>query len=173
MAINSVSPEAARELIEVGALLVDIRAADEYARERISGSLHLPMDDLRPGDERLGRGRVIIFHCQSGNRTRFHAQKMSACVSGTAHALAGGLDAWKRAGMPVETDRSQPIALQRQVQITAGTIVLIGVVLGVSVSPWFNLIPGFVGAGLVFAGASGFCGLARVLMRAPWNRSVL
>ena len=52
----------------------------------------------------------------------------------------------------------------------AGSIVFIGVMLGLFVNIGFMAIPGFVGAGLVFAGVSGFCGMARVLMLAPWNR---
>jgi rhodanese-related sulfurtransferase len=61
--------------------------------------------------------------------------------------------------------------IMRQVQIAAGSLVLIGVLLGFFVAPaWFGLA-GFVGAGLTFAGLSGFCGMARLLMFAPWNRA--
>ena len=73
--------------------------------------------------------------------------------------------------MPVATDRSQPLELQRQVQIGAGSLTLLGVLLGLLASPWFYAIPAFVGAGLVTAGVTGFCGMARLLMRAPWNKS--
>ncbi|WP_312760251.1 rhodanese family protein, partial [Pulveribacter sp.] len=83
----------------------------------------------------------------------------------------GGLDGWKRAGLPVLRDTSQPLELQRQVQIAAGSLVALGTALGAGVSPWFLLLPGFVGCGLVFAGVSGFCGMARLLVRMPWNRS--
>ena len=58
----------------------------------------------------------------------------------------------------------------RQVQIVAGSLVLLGVVLGTTVSPLFLLLSGFVGAGLVFAGLSGWCGMAQLLALAPWNR---
>ena len=84
--------------------------------------------------------------------------------------VEGGLIARKRAGLPVLADRRRPLELQRQIQIAAGSMVLAGTLLGVFASPWFHLVPGFVGAGLVFAGLTGFCGLARVLVRAPWNR---
>jgi hypothetical protein len=60
--------------------------------------------------------------------------------------------------------------INRQVQITAGLLILTGVVLGFLVSPvWFGL-SGFVGAGLTFAGLSGTCAMARVLMAMPWNQ---
>jgi len=86
--------------------------------------------------------------------------------------MAGGLDAWRTAGLPVATDRRQPLELQRQVQIGAGTLALVGTVLGLLVSPWFFAVPLFVGAGLITAGMTGFCGMARILVHAPWNRAI-
>jgi hypothetical protein len=56
------------------------------------------------------------------------------------------------------------------VQIVAGTLVVLGTVLGATVSPWFLLLSGLVGAGLVFAGSTGFCGMAALLLRLPYNR---
>jgi hypothetical protein len=56
------------------------------------------------------------------------------------------------------------------VQIVAGSLTFIGVMLGLFATPGFFIIPAFIGAGLTFAGVSGFCGMARVLMLAPWNR---
>ncbi len=170
MPLTSVSPQVAQNMIAEGALLVDIRSDDENARERIACARHVPMDRLKPGDAPLEAGRTIIFHCRSGNRTQMNAQQLRACTGAEAYVLEGGLDAWKRAGLPVVQDRSQPLELQRQVQIAAGSIILLGMVLGTMLSPWFYLLAGFVGAGLVFAGLSGFCGLARVLMLAPWNQ---
>jgi hypothetical protein len=47
---------------------------------------------------------------------------------------------------------------------------VLGVALGALVSPTFYALAGFVGAGLMFAGATGFCGMARVFAAMPWNR---
>ena len=66
---------------------------------------------------------------------------------------------------------ASPWSCSRQVQIGAGSLTLLGVLLGLLASPWFYAIPAVVGAGLVTAGATGFCGMARLLMRAPWNKS--
>jgi hypothetical protein len=63
-----------------------------------------------------------------------------------------------------------PMEIMRQVQVVAGTLILLGVGLGVLLSPWFFALSGFVGAGLVFAGVTGWCGMAKLLSRAPWNR---
>jgi hypothetical protein len=61
------------------------------------------------------------------------------------------------------------LGLDRQVQLIVGPAVLLGVVLGLLIHPAFFAIPAFFGAGLTFAGATGTCGLALVLARAPWN----
>ncbi|WP_066269526.1 rhodanese family protein [Hydrogenophaga palleronii] len=173
MSLKPLSPQAAQALLNQGAVLVDIRGADEHARERIARARHVPMDRLQGGGLSVDGATAVIFHCRSGNRTQVNAPTLAACAACDAYVLEGGLDAWKKAGLPVVTDASQPLELQRQVQIAAGSLIVIGAVLGATVSPWFHALSGFVGAGLVFAGASGFCGLARVLMRMPWNRRAL
>jgi rhodanese-related sulfurtransferase len=165
--LKSIAPERAAELIRAGAVLVDIREADEHARERIPGARHLPLaridveSPVRPGDD------VVIFHCRTGARTQANAQRLAAAANCAAYALEGGLDAWKKAGLPVAVDRKQPIELMRQVQIAAGGLVLLGAVLGFLVSPGFHVLSALVGAGLVFAGVSG---MARILAAMPWNR---
>jgi rhodanese-related sulfurtransferase len=63
-----------------------------------------------------------------------------------------------------------PLPLMRQVQIAAGLLVLLGVVLAVTVAPAFIGLSAFVGAGLTFAGLSGWCGMAQLLALMPWNR---
>ncbi len=85
--------------------------------------------------------------------------------------LEGGIEAWRDAGLPTVQDKSQPIEIMRQVQIAAGGLVVAGVSLGVLVHPGFLGIAGFVGAGLTFACLTGFCGMARPLALAPWNKA--
>ena len=171
MTLPTISPAAARQLLENGATLLDIREADEHAREKIPSARNLPLSKLDDVDLALQEGKPVIFHCRSGARTLAHAPRLVG-KAGTCEAfvLEGGLDAWKRAGLPVTTDRRQPLELQRQVQIGAGSLVLLGTLLGLLASPWFYAIPVFVGAGLITAGVTGFCGMARLLIRAPWNK---
>ena len=99
-----------------------------------------------------------------------HADTLASCVSCEAYILEGGINAWKAAGLDVVADPSQPLELQRQVQIGAGAMILLGVILGYTVAPGLFLISAFVGAGLMVAGITGFCGLARLLMLMPWNK---
>ena len=48
---------------------------------------------------------------------------------------------------------------------------LVGTLLGLLVSPWFFAVPAAVGAGLTVAGVTGVCGMARMLIKAPWNQA--
>lgn len=173
MSLATLSPTEARRLLDQGALLVDIREADEHARENISGARLAPLSRLDQTDLAIPEGQRVIFHCRSGARTQGNATRLAATAGGASEAfiLEGGLDAWKKAGLPVAVDRRQPLELQRQVQIGAGSMAFLGTMLGLLVSSWFFAIPAFVGAGLTVAGVTGFCGLARILRKAPWNRT--
>lgn len=173
MSLKTITPQAARDLMDKGAVLVDIRAANEHAREHIQQARHIPMEQLVGQTLPITNANAVIFHCRSGNRTQMQAQALANCANCDAYILEGGLDAWKKAGLPVIADQSQPLELQRQVQITAGAMIVLGTVLGATVSPWFHALSGFVGIGLMFAGLSGYCGMARLLMKMPWNRRAM
>lgn len=172
--MKTIDPRAAQALLDEGALLVDIRGADEHARERIPGACCIPLAQLADAPQlRQAEGRAIVFHCRSGMRTRANAAALEAAAAGcAAYLVEGGLDAWKHAGLPVSRAARAPLELMRQVQIAAGGLVLLGTVLAAAVSPWFLLLTGFLGAGLLFAGLSGFCGMALLLARMPWNRAM-
>jgi len=170
MTIPAISAQQARKRLEEGtAVLVDIREAAEHARENIPGAKLMPLSRFEP--QKLDtQGKAIIFHCQSGNRTRSNADKLCIAEAPELFLLEGGLTAWKSAGNPTKLDRSQPIELQRQVQIVAGSLVVLGLLLALIVSPWFALLSAFVGCGLMFAGITGWCGMAHLLAIMPWNR---
>lgn len=170
---TALKPLEAKRLLDEGrAILVDIRDPNEFAREHIIGARLVPLASLDAHDfdrERVA-GKVAIFQCQSGRRTAMNAARLIGAGFKETYVVDGGLNAWRSAGLPVHLDRGQPIDLQRQVQIAAGSLVLSGVALAALVSPWFVVLSGFVGAGLVFAGASGSCAMAQVLALMPWNR---
>ncbi len=167
MSLQSISPAAAKKLIAQGATLIDIRGADEYARENIPGAANRPVGDLKSLGPTPG---PVIFHCRSGGRTAANVGTLASTAQCEAYILEGGIEAWKAAGLPVSTDKSQPIEIMRQVQITAGSLVLLGVLLSMFVSPSFIWLSAFIGAGLVFSGVSGSCMMAQVLGQMPWNR---
>lgn len=170
--VATADPAQVRDWLQDGrAVLVDIREADEFAREHIPGARHAPLSRFDPAAFDGERERIGVFHCASGNRTAGCTDRLRLTAFREVYVLKGGLQAWRAAGLPVEVDRRAPLPLMRQVQIAAGSLVVLGTVLGVLVSPWFLLLAGFVGAGLAFAGITGFCGMARLLAAMPWNRS--
>jgi rhodanese-related sulfurtransferase len=165
--LQTIDAIAAKRLIDAGALLVDIQEPDEHARERVPSARNMPLSRLGalPAD-----AKAIVFHCRSGTRTSANAGRLAGAAGCEAYILEGGIEAWKKAGLPVAIDRAQPIEIMRQVQITSGALALIGVLLGIWVAPVFLALSGFVGAGLMFAGISGWCGMAKLLGLMPWNR---
>lgn len=168
MPIPAVSPTEARRLIAAGATLIDIRDADEHARERIPGAVNFPL--ARIAEIPAG---PVVFHCRSGMRTQTNAAILAAAAKGApCNILTGGIDAWRSSGLPTAVDRRQPLELMRQVQLAAGGLTLAGVTLGFLVEPAFFAVSAFVGAGLMMAGATGWCGMARLLGAMPWNRRV-
>jgi len=155
---------------EEKAILIDVREMDEYAREHIPGSRLVPLSGFNANDFDHEHDKIAVFHCSSGNRTEQAAAQLLSTSFKEVYHLDGGFQAWKKAGLPVNLNRKAPISIMRQVQITAGSLVVLGVVLAVLYSPWFMALSAFVGAGLVFAGTTGTCGMANFLSFMPWNK---
>lgn len=166
MTLPAISAAEARKLVAGGARLIDIRPADEHARTHIPGAENRPIHAIG----RVGDAPAVVYHCRSGMRTSANATRLAAASDCPAYLLEGGLDAWRAAGLPVAENRKAPLEIMRQVQITAGALVVLGVVLGFLLSPAFLGLSAFVGAGLVFAGSTGWCGMAKLLAAMPWNR---
>jgi rhodanese-related sulfurtransferase len=167
MSLPTISPTEAKRLMDQGARLIDIRGADEHARERIPGAENHPVEGLSCLE---GESGIAIFHCRSGQRAAANTAKLARAANCDAYIVEGGIEGWKKARLPVVRDRSQPIEMQRQVMLAAGSLVLLGVLLGQFVSSGFYVVPAFVGAGLTFAGVTGWCGMAKLLSLMPWNR---
>ena len=103
MSLPKIGPAEARRLLNQGAILVDIRETDEHAREKITGAQHLPLSKLDEAKLALDEGKPVIFHCKSGTRTTGNASRLAQKVGVACEAfvLEGGLDAWKKAGLPL------------------------------------------------------------------------
>ena len=148
--------------------VIDVREPMEYAAGHIAGSLNVPLGRITQAD--LPQGPLVLV-CHSGNRS---AKALVALQQqGHSHPLGdleGGVPSWQQAGYTLRKLKGAPLPLMRQVQIAAGSLVLLGVLLSQLVNPAWIWLAGFVGAGLTFAGISGFCGMARLLAVMPWNR---
>ncbi len=148
--------------------VIDVREPMEYASGHIPGSVNVPLERLPQAD--LPRGPLVLV-CQSGNRSSKGVQTL--LEQGHPYPvsdLAGGIPAWPQAGLPMRRLKNAPLPLMRQVQIAAGSLVLLGLILSNTVASAWILLSWLVGAGLVFAGVSGFCGMANLLAAMPWNK---
>ncbi|TAJ09065.1 MAG: DUF2892 domain-containing protein, partial [Planctomycetota bacterium] len=128
----------------------------------------LPLSRFDPAALRVA-GPPPVLYCRTGRRSAEAAERMLRAGWTEAHHLSGGIEAWKAAGLAVVRDPHAPLPIMRQVQITAGSLVLVGCALGWLVHPAFYGLAAFVGAGLTMAGLSGWCGMAHLLERMPWN----
>lgn len=171
------APQQARQWMDAGeAVLVDVREPDEHAREHIAGAHLIPLSRFDPhrAAALLRPGQRLIMHCRSGKRSAEAARLAGAIAESgiPVVCLAGGLEAWKAQGLPVQTNTSVArLSIMRQFQLTVGVGLLLGSALAWLVSPWFLIIPAFFGAGLTFAGATGTCGLTSLLAIMPWNKA--
>lgn len=172
MTHSMVSPIQTKQHSENGVVVVDIREQAEFDREHIEGAVSLPLTAIKAGQTLpVASATPVIFHCQAGTRTRQNVELLCALTrSEEMMLMAGGIDAWKMAGLPTVINKAQPLPLMRQVQIVVGSLSLAGVVAGYTISPRFFLLSGMISAGLLFAGISGWCGMATLLAKMPWNK---
>ena len=148
--------------------VLDVRSPLEFESEWIEGSVTIPLDVLDARLEEVPEEADVVVVCRTGVRATIAAETLGA-AGRRARVLDGGVQAWRRARLPLREGRKR-LPVDRQVQLIAGSMVLTGIALGLMVSPWFLAISAFFGAGLTFAGATGTCGLAHLLLRMPWNR---
>lgn len=149
--------------------LVDIREPDEVAALRIPGAEVAPLSVIRWTPlPRASEDKPVVFTCRSGRRTHEGSPLLAEVAAGPAWQLEGGVNAWVQAGQPVEQGK-KTLSMQRQIQIGAGGLSLLGLLGSTVWAPaiWLTV---FVAAGLTFAGLTGFCGLALLLKRMPWNK---
>lgn len=148
---------------------IDVRTPAEYRSAHIEGVVNIPLNTLEKHIAELSKKEKVYVHCKSGARTEQACKLLDQYHLSNVYHMDGGMDNWAHAGYAVMKGKSV-LPLMRQVQIAAGGLTMLGVVLGFTHHDnWFYL-SGFVGAGLLYAGVSGTCGMATILSKMPWNR---
>lgn len=99
-AIPEVSVTEAAELLEQGAVLLDVRELEEWHAVHAPAATHLPMSELRDRTEELPADRTILCICHVGGRSAMVADALNR-NGWEAVNVAGGMDAWEAAGLPV------------------------------------------------------------------------
>jgi len=148
--------------------LLDVRTPAEYESAHVRGARSYPLAQLNPGAFPKS-GEPTYFICKAGVRSRQAAEIFAKAGFTEVISVEGGTDAWIRAGFPVERSGRKVLPLDRQMQITAGLIILAGTLLAI----WHAaglVVTGIVGTGLTMAGLTGTCPMAMLLAKMPWNQ---
>jgi rhodanese-related sulfurtransferase len=175
MSVKSISPQELHVLRAGGQPvdLIDVRTPMEFREVHAEFARNVPVDTLDPGQFMLGRSapsdRPLYVICRAGGRGKQACEKFIAAGFPEVINVEGGTLAWMDAGLPVVRGK-KGISLERQVRIAAGLLVLLGIILGWFLHPAFFGLSAFVGAGLIYAGATDRCGMGLLLAQMPWNR---
>ncbi len=151
--------------------VIDVRTPVEFAEVHVPEAHNVPLDELKPDSLQLQKDQTVYLLCRTGGRATKAADKFAREGFAQPVLVEGGTLAWIEANLPVTRGIAKVISLERQVRIVAGSLVLIGAVLGWFVHRGFIGLSAFVGAGLVFAGITDFCGMGLLLARMPWNKN--
>jgi rhodanese-related sulfurtransferase len=156
--------------------LLDVRTPVEFAEVHVTQARNLPLDELQPKalleSGALPQNQPVYLLCRSGARATKAAEKFAKEGLDQTVVIEGGTLAWIEAGLLVTRGTVKVISLERQVRIVAGSLVFTGAMLGWFVHAGFLGLSAFVGAGLVFAGITDFCGMGLLLAKAPWNKKL-
>ncbi len=153
------------------AVVVDVREPAENAAEHIAGTTLLPLASISARTLPSCVGKKLVIHCLKGARGTTACERLLAeDPSLEIYNLEGGISAWTEAGFAVQSSGKKCLPLDRQVQLTIGSMLVLSSLLGYFVNNGFFLLTGAIGMGLTIAGLTGFCGLARILARMPWNQ---
>ena len=150
--------------------LVDVRSAGEFAAGHVPGAVNIPLEEIerRLGD--LNAEQTLVLVCKGGTRAGIAAELLKG-KRGNLAVLQGGTEAWRKAGFPLVVSAKSRWALERQVRLAAGLLLLGSIGLSLTVYPPTVYLAGLVGLGLTGAGLTDFCPMAILLAKMPWNRA--
>jgi len=158
--MKTISPVELQQILatQPDAPVIDVRTPVEFSEVHVPSARSVPLDEL------------VYLLCRSGQRATKAAEKFEKEGFSQTIVVEGGTLAWIESNLPVMRSTIKVISLERQVRIAAGAIVFTGVLLAHFVNPNFIWLSGFVGAGLLFAGITDFCGMGLLLAKMPWNK---
>ncbi len=149
---------------------INVCTPAEYKEKHIEGVRSVPLDEIAAHVNEFKGKQTLYVHCRSGKRAAQAIETLhSLGVTAELVNVEGGIMAWIEAGLPTNSLTSR-MPIIRQVLLVAGLIILTSFALAFFIHPAFVFLSAVVGAGLVFAGATGWCGMAFVLAKMPWNK---
>jgi rhodanese-related sulfurtransferase len=170
--MKTISPVELQQILatQPDAPVIDVRTPVEFSEVHVPSARSVPLDELKAGSLQLQKDQPVYLLCRSGQRATKAAEKFEKEGFSQTIVVEGGTLAWIESNLPVMRSTIKVISLERQVRIAAGAIVFTGVLLAHFVNPNFIWLSGFVGAGLLFAGITDFCGMGLLLAKMPWNK---
>jgi len=177
--ISTISPQQLHEEKRRGryAPVLDVRSSAEYRAGHVPGAQLIPIDSLsadalahafkRPS---LGREETLYVTCHTGPRALQAAERLQQAGFDNLRLIEGGTQRWEELGLPLERC-GRALSLERQVQIAIGSLLVLKVFLGFSVHELFFALVAMIGIGLIVAGTTRWCGMARLITHLPWNRN--
>lgn len=90
------------------AAVIDIRTAEAYAAGHLPQARHVAFADLAAKAPLLAKNKAtpVILICQNGQRSNKALDALKQAGYTEVHALEGGLDGWKKAGLPVVASKA-------------------------------------------------------------------
>ena len=156
--------------------LIDVRSPAEYRAGHVYGAVSIPIAELsaeeihrRLDDAGAGKDTPLFLTCLSGIRSQQAADSLKQAGFENVHTLEGGTEAWIKAGLPTQRC-GNTISLERQVQIAIGALLVLKVFFGFTVHQLFFAAIPIIGAGLIVAGITRWCGMAQLMAMMPWNQ---
>ncbi|MEH6567444.1 MAG: rhodanese-like domain-containing protein [Halioglobus sp.] len=157
--------------------VIDVRSPVEFKARSLAGATNIPLDVLSfelvesHVNDHAAPNQPIYLMCKGGHRAKLASEKLPQ-LNQQLVCIEGGMDALDQGdSLPFHEDPAGGLSLERQVRIAAGSLVLLGVLLGSIIHPSAYFLSGFVGAGLVFAGITNWCGMGLLLAKMPWNKA--
>ena len=161
---------------EADVALLDVRSPAEYRAGHIPGARLAPLDELEDkqladltDSAGLDPDAPLYLTCHAGDRAERAAGVLREAGLSHLVLVEGGTQAWQSAGLPVNRC-GKALPLERQVQIAVGSLLILKVFFGFTVHELFFIAGAVIGAGLLTAGLTRWCGMARLLARMPWNQ---
>lgn len=174
MTIQNMPPATAWQQLQSGTItLIDVREPDEFSAAHIPYARSIPLQDLITTLPQLTQeGQPLLFQCQRGMRASNACNLVQSAVTGaTIYNLEGGIEAWAAAGLPILRKSTRSVfPVMRQVQMIVGALVA-----SCAFAGWMGIEAGTLfamlfGLALMTAGITGWCGMALLLSKAPWNK---
>ncbi len=173
--MNTITPQQLHDRLEQNekTFILDVRTPAEYSEVHVLGSTPFPLNRITHESLSLEtaftKDQPLYIFCHSGTRAKIAAEKLQKAGYHSCIVVEGGIAAWIQGGFSVIRGTQKTISIERQVRIAAGSLVLIGVLSALFINPSFIFLSGFIGAGLIFAGLTDWCGMGLLIARMPWN----